>query len=55
MSYRSMHSILTQGLDQVPIAAVAAATHLPPTHDNVRGAAYYAAPADQLSLITGDV
>lgn len=54
MSYRSMHSILKQGLDQVPIAAVAAATHLPPTHDNVRGAAYYAAPADHLSLITGD-
>jgi len=61
MSYRSIRSILTHGLDQSPLAP-AAATRLPPTHDNVRGAAYYAdagppadtRPAAQLSLITGD-
>ncbi|HEY2849417.1 MAG TPA: IS21 family transposase [Gemmatimonadaceae bacterium] len=57
MSYRSILSILKQGLDQAPLVD-AAATRLPPTHDNVRGAAYYAsAPAAdaQLTLITGDV
>jgi transposase len=58
MSYRSILSILKQGLDQAPLGD-AAATRLPTTHDNVRGAAYYApapAPTDaQLTLITGDV
>ena len=69
MSYRSILSMLKRGLDHAPLAP-AAATHLPPTHDNIRGAAYYgaadaaaadAAAADasattqQLSLITGDV
>jgi hypothetical protein len=61
MSYRSIRSILTHGLDQSPLAT-AAATRLPPTHENVRGAAYYAdagPPTDTpaaapLSLITGD-
>ncbi|MGH9661937.1 MAG: IS21 family transposase [Bryobacteraceae bacterium] len=57
MSYRSILSILKQGLDQAPLAP-AATTHLPPTHTNVRGAAYYAAgdaPIEhQLVLITGD-
>lgn len=57
MSYRSIRSILKHGLDHTPIAP-ATTTHLPPTHHNVRGAAYYAA-ADapsphQLTLITGD-
>ena len=65
MSYRSIRSMLTHGLDQVPPESVAAETRLPPTHHNVRGAAYYARSAEdaqaeaptesQLSLITGDV
>ena len=57
MSYRSIHSMLKQRLDQSPPEPVAPATRLPPTHDNVRGAAYYAdaAPDPQLSLISGDV
>jgi len=46
MTYRSLHSILKLGLDQAPPDAVDATTHLPATHDNVRGAAYYAASAD---------
>ncbi len=63
MTYRSIRSILKQGLDHAP-ADHATATHLPTTHENVRGAAYYAgseAPAalplasSQLSLITGIV
>ena len=43
MTYRSLHSILTRGLDQSPPDAIEATTHVPATHDNVRGAAYYAA------------
>jgi hypothetical protein len=56
MTYRSIHSILKHGLDHAPIEP-AATTRLPPTHDNVRGAAYYADTTEpqQLSLITGDV
>jgi len=67
MTYRSILSILKQGLDHAP-ADHAAVTHLPTTHENVRGAAYYAdveAPAAsplaaplaaaQRSLITGIV
>ena len=59
MTYRSMLSILKQGLDHAP-ADHATATHLPTTHENVRGAAYYAensAPpaSSQLTLITGIV
>ncbi len=42
MTYRSLHSILTLGLDQAAPETVDATTHLPATHDNVRGAAYYA-------------
>ena len=66
MSYRSINSILKHGLDQTP-PDHAVATHLPTTHENVRGAAYYAdvdahaamdahAPpreSPHLSLITG--
>jgi transposase len=61
MPYRSILSILKQGLDLAP-AEHASETHLPTTHENVRGAAYYAehtAPpasppaASSLSLITG--
>ena len=66
MSYRSIRSMLTQGLDRAPPESVAVETRLPTTHHNVRGATYYAAdtPADtptqcanapQLSLLTGDV
>jgi transposase len=56
MTYRSIHSILKHGLDHAPIEP-AATTRLPTTHDNVRGAAYYADTNEpqQLSLITGDV
>ena len=42
MTYRSLHSILKLGLDQASPESVDAITHLPATHDNVRGAAYYA-------------
>ena len=42
MTYRSLHSILKLGLDQSAPDAIEATTHLPATHDNVRGAAYYA-------------
>lgn len=61
MTYRSIHSILTQGLDQAPPEPIMEETRLPATHVNVRGATYYAdAPTDliptpQLSLMTGDV
>lgn len=66
MTYRSIHSMLKLGLDHAPPEPVAPETRLPVTHDNVRGATYYAnaeadaahdAPHDspQLSLITGDV
>lgn len=51
-SYRSLQSILTRGLDQRPLDADDAITHLPATHDNVRGAAYYA-DADLLPLLLG--
>ena len=56
MTYRSIHSMLKHGLDRSPPDAVAVATRLPPTHHNVRGAAYYADadPEPQLSLIPGD-
>ena len=60
MTYRSIHSMLTQGLDQAPPELIAAETRLPTTHENVRGAAYYAEAridpetAPQLSLMTGD-
>ena len=39
-SYRSVTSILQQGLDQQPLAADEEPTTLPP-HANVRGARYY--------------
>ncbi len=45
MTYRSLHAILTRGLDQRVPDTDDAITHLPAMHDNVRGAAYYADPA----------
>jgi hypothetical protein len=57
MSYRSIRSILVQGLDHAPPESSAAETRLPTTHHNVRGPAYYAdtpAAAPQLSLLSGD-
>lgn len=45
MTYRSLHSILKLGLDQVQPDTTEATTNLPATHHNVRGAAYYAATA----------
>ena len=57
MTYRSIHSILKHGLDQLPTESGAAETRLPITHHNVRGVAYYAATdlEPQLSLMPGDV
>jgi hypothetical protein len=43
MTYRSLQSMLTRGLDRGSPDADDATTHLPAMHDNVRGAAYYAA------------
>jgi len=40
ISYRSVQSILATGLDSPPLDGVEATTHLPATHDFVRGAAY---------------
>jgi transposase len=45
MTYRSLHSILTLGLDKAPPDAIEPTTHLPATHDHVRGARYYAEAA----------
>ena len=56
MTYRSLHSILTRGLDQAPPDAIEATTNIPATHDNVRGAAYYAEStplATPLTLLLG--
>jgi hypothetical protein len=51
MTYRSLHSILKLGLDQAPPETIDATTHLPASHVNVRGAAYYAqSPALPLLL-----
>ena len=60
MTYRSIHSILTQGLDHAPPESIPAETRLPATHGNVRGATYYADvttnanTVSQLALMTGD-
>ena len=60
MTYRSISSMLKHGLDQSAPEPVAAETRLPAIHENLRGAAYYAAAdahtdPQQLSLSTGDV
>ncbi len=41
VSYRAVKSILATGLDQLPLETIAPALHLPATHENVRGPAYY--------------
>ena len=41
ISYRSVKSILATGLESQPLDVVAPTTHLPATHDYIRGAAYY--------------
>jgi hypothetical protein len=41
VSYRAVKSILATGLDHVPFEAEPPTLHLPATHDQVRGAAYY--------------
>jgi len=41
ISDRSVKSILATGLDSQPVDGVEATTHLPATHDFLRGAAYY--------------
>jgi transposase len=58
MTYRSLHSILKLGLDHTPPDGIEPTTHLPATHDNVRGAGYYAESATSadtptLSLFVG--
>lgn len=40
-NYRTLKAILTQGLDQQPLAETSAQPALPFTHDHVRGAEYY--------------
>lgn len=47
ISYRSVKSILVAGLDQLP-REEPPPLRLPATHDNVRGPAYYLAPAPAL-------
>ena len=51
MTYRSIGSILTHGLDQAP-SEPDVLTHLPVTHENVRGAAYYAVSAPDAATAT---
>ena len=41
VSYRAVKSILATGLDHVPLEEIPPSLHLPATHENVRGAAYY--------------
>ena len=50
ISYRSVKSILATGLDALPLDVVAPTTHLPATHDSIRGAAYYDTPDVSCSL-----
>jgi transposase len=52
MTYRSIHAILTHGLDHVALDATPPITLLPVVHENVRGAAYYAESAP-LPLFAG--
>lgn len=52
MTYRSLHSILKLGLDHIPPDAIEPTTHLPATHDNVRGAGYYAESATSADTTT---
>ena len=61
MSYRSIRSILAQGLDHAPPEeSVVVETRLPTTHHNVRGPAYYRdadpdlSPTPQLAFLDGD-
>ena len=60
MSYRSIRSILVQGLDHAPPESIAVATRLPTTHHNVRGPAYYRdntpdlTATPQLAFLDGD-
>ncbi len=51
ITYRSIHSILATGLDQLPIEPPLV-LHLPATHAHVRGAAYYAPAAT--AALTGE-
>ena len=55
VSYRSVKSILATGLDQLPLDEDTPSLHLPATHENVRGPAYYQtcgpAAADVLTLV----
>jgi transposase len=56
ISYRSVKSILTAGLDQLPLEEPTPPLRLPPTHAHVRGPTYYAeagrrsAHSDELML-----
>ena len=58
VSYRSVKSILATGLDQVPLETIPPALHLPATHANVRGPAYYqtcATDADAPAVVAADL
>jgi len=54
ISYRSVKSILVTRLEAMPLEPPELTTHLPATHDNIRGAAYYDTADVSLSL-TPDV
>lgn len=45
VSYRSIKSMLTSGLDRLPLAEPTAPLRLPATHAHLRGADYYRDPA----------
>ena len=53
VSYTSVKSILTAGLDQVPLTPPAP-TPPPPTHANLRGPDYYTGPDDD-PAVGGDI
>ncbi|MGH9121346.1 MAG: hypothetical protein ACRDYC_05285 [Acidimicrobiales bacterium] len=48
ISYSSVKSILAEGLDRLPLPGTGVAP-VPPDHDNLRGADYYATEGEQCS------
>lgn len=46
ISYTSVKSILAENLDRLPLPEAAPTLPLPPPHDNLRGAGYYAGEGD---------
>ena len=45
--YRTVQNMLASGQDRLPLAGPAEAPPPPRTHDNIRGAAYYAPPTPE--------